>query len=131
MERYEIDVVENAANAVNIMPESPLEKVVADCMNDYMEYRKAEEQGLLLMLTCRPGDEIHFIFDKKIYSGTAVKVISVRSKTHDFTRVEIEFEIEDPWYNDGRKMKHGANEILGEKAFLTKAEAEKALAEMR
>lgn len=50
MERLSIDVVENATKTVNIMPETPLDKVVADCMKDYLEMRKAEEQGLLLRL---------------------------------------------------------------------------------
>lgn len=43
MERLSIDVVENATKTVNIMPETPLDKVVADCMTDYLEMRKAEE----------------------------------------------------------------------------------------
>ena len=61
MNRYDIEVVENATNASNILPETPLEKVVADCMTDYLEMRKAEEQGLLLRLPCKVGSKVYVI----------------------------------------------------------------------
>lgn len=71
MERYAIEVVENAKNVSNINPETPYEKVLADCMTDYLEMRKAEEQCLLLRLPCKEvytssGDTVYYIFDYEI-----------------------------------------------------------------
>ena len=63
MDRLSIDVVENAAKTVNIMPETPLDKVVADCMKDYLEMRKAKDEGLLLRLPCKAGDTVWYIDD--------------------------------------------------------------------
>lgn len=104
---------------------------VAEWLKQLKAYKDAEEQGLLLRLPCKVGDTVYLIFERRIYEGTGVKIVSVRTPSHDYTRIEIVFEIEDPWYSDGRKMKHGANEILGEKVFLTKEEAEQALAERK
>ena len=101
-----------------------------DVLRKLADYEDAEEQGLLLRLPCKVDDTVYLIFEKRIYEGTGVKIVSVRTPSHDYTRIEIVFEIEDPWYSDGRKMKHGANEILGEKVFLTKEEAEQALKQM-
>ena len=103
---------------------------VSDMANKLREYEDLEEQGLLLRLPCKVGSTVYLIFEKRIYEGTGVKIVSVRTPSHDYTRIEIVFEIEDPWYSDGRKMKHGANEILGEKVFLKREEAEQALEKM-
>ena len=42
MKKIDIEVVENAVNVCNLNPETPFEKVVAECMKDYLEYRKKE-----------------------------------------------------------------------------------------
>lgn len=104
---------------------------ISKAIDKLAEYEQAEEDGLLIRLPCKVGDRVYLLFEKRIYEGVGVKIVSVGTPSHDYTRIEIVFEIEDPWYSDGRKMKHGANEILGEKVFLTKAEAEQALAKMK
>lgn len=107
MERYDISVVENATKTVNIMPETHYEKVVADCMTDYLEYRQAEEDGLLIKLPCRVGDTL--------YTFNLIKneVIEFRAESKGYIVTILE---------------HGA---LGITIFLTKSEAEQALAKMR
>ena len=76
MNRYDIEVVENATNASNILPETPLEKVVADCMTDYLEMRNAEEQGLLLRLQFKIGQKVYYIYksciDKSLMIGSMI-----------------------------------------------------------
>lgn len=74
-----------------------------------------------------PGDTVYVIFDHAVYEAEAIKVVVVNYQDHSFIRVECVFEIEDIFYGDGRMMKHGANEILGEYIFLTREEAEKKL----
>ena len=61
MERYDISVVENAVNTSSICQVNLYDKVIASCMKDYLEYRKAEEQGLLLKLPCKVGTHIYII----------------------------------------------------------------------
>ena len=51
MIKHKFEVVENATNVSNINPTKPFEQVVADCMKDYLEYRRLEEQGVLLKLS--------------------------------------------------------------------------------
>jgi len=59
MKRYDIEVVENAANVSNLYPKTAFEKVVADCMKDYLEYRKAEKQKLILRLPVAEGSMVY------------------------------------------------------------------------
>lgn len=65
MKRHNIDVVENATKVSSINPETPLEKAVADCMRDYLEYRKKEEKGLILELPCAIGSEVWKIINQR------------------------------------------------------------------
>ena len=103
MEKYNIDVVENATKTVNIMPETPFEKVVADCMTDYLELRKAEEQGLLLRMPCKVGDTVYSV----VKDGLQI--------------IELKFSLE--LYV--RRMSD-----FGKTVFLTREEAEQALKQM-
>lgn len=64
MERLSIEVVENATKTVSFLPETPFEKVLADCMTDYLEMRKSEEQGLLLRLDSK--DELIEVLASKL-----------------------------------------------------------------
>ena len=70
------------------------------------EYEDAEEQGLLLRLPCNVGDEV-FIIGGKYRAGSF-----------------------DKWINTG-KFRISDLEYFGKIVFLTKAEAEKALAELQ
>lgn len=101
MIKHKIEVVENVTNVANINPERPYEQVVADCMKDYLKYRKLEEQGLLLKLPCPIGTTVYAIYDNKVTKGALIRQSSI-CFLDDF----------------------------GKKVFLTKEEAEQKLKEM-
>ena len=71
-------------------------------------YEEAEEQGLLLRLPCKVGDEVYRVVRRK-YGGCFVRVVRLDRNT--FYRVVIDGD-------------------FGKTVFLTKAEAETALEEM-
>ena len=115
MIKHKIEVVENATNVANINPEKPYEQVVADCMKDYLEYRKLEEQGLLLKLPCKAGDKVYFVHsglncisESEIDSVEVKKSVFWVKKTNNYFR----------------------NTAIGKTVFLTKEEAEQKLKEM-
>ena len=120
MEKLSIEVVENATKTVSFLPETPFEKVLADCMTDYLEMRKAEEQGLLLRLPCKVGTQIYIINHWWIDEGHICGIAEaddvdcfcykVYCDPDDYTMVAVE-EFNKTW-------------------FLTKEEAEQALKQM-
>ena len=136
MERYSIDVIENATKTVNIMPETPLDKVVADCMKDYLEYRNAEEQGLLKILPVAIGSDVYYIPSKVNYD------LNILGKHEEYNRVyhqkvaKVVFN-ERGWYLECDKdLEYGTGHILvdvffKETWFTSEEEAEQALAEMK
>lgn len=82
------------------------------------EYEDLEEQGLLLRLPCQVGDKVYKIYDKVyefeltgvyLYEDRAVMIIKCIE-----LRIEVSMDINE----------------FGKVCFLTKAEAEKKLAEM-
>ena len=79
--------------------------LVGKAIDKLAEYEDAEEQGLLMRLPCKVGDEV-FIIGTKCRSGRYEK-----------------------WINTG-KFRISDLEKLGKTVFLTMPEAEKALAEM-
>ena len=72
------------------------------------DYEDAEENGLLMWLPCKVGDEVYRVVRRK-YGGCFVRATKLDRNT--LYRIVIEGE-------------------FGKTVFLTKAEAEKALAEM-
>ena len=83
------------------------------------DYRKAEEQGLLLRLPCKVGDGVYILagsfgtfYEKDICDGFYMGnngILQVKVKNH--------------------KGNHGTYGIMGKTVFLTREEAEAALAE--
>ena len=122
MERLSIDVVENATKTVNIMPETPLDKVVADCMKDYLEMRKSEEQGLLLKLPCKVGDTVYVLNKTKreIFPSRVEHIEYVVNTNLDFALTKIKGEGFCVFFDD-----------IGKIVFLTREEAEQALEAMK
>lgn len=101
----------------------------------YREWKDLEEQGLLLRLPCKVGDTVYFVdrkYDRKnnqfvpfVHNGY-VKTIKFSLRP---TKVTIEYEdIDDRCGRCKGKDIHVSN--IGKTVFLTRAEAEKALAEM-
>ena len=83
---------------------------------------------------CKVGDKVYFIQDKKVYEGTVVLIRPFIHKDHTNFHGNIEYECEDPFYNDGRIMKHQISVVFKEfgsntVAYFTKEEAERALKE--
>lgn len=100
MIKHKIEVVENATNVANINPEKPYEQVVADCMKDYLEYRKLEEQGLLLKLPCPIGTTVYAIYDNKVTKGALIRQSSICflddfGKTVFLTKEEAEQKLKE------------------------------------
>ena len=82
---------------------------------------------------CKVGDVVYFIQGKKVYEGTVILIRPFIHKDNTTFHGNVEYECEDPFYHDGRMMKHQVSVVFqeyGQKliAYLTKEEAEKALA---
>ena len=88
------------------------------CCNKLAEYEDLEEQGLLVRLPCKVGDDLYCIVNGE------VKKLKVHSfGVPDFEITDIEFK-----YVDGFKIVRFVGEI-GKTVFLTHEEAEKKLEE--
>lgn len=86
----------------------------------WKEYKKLEEQGLLVRLPCKIGDDLYCIVNGE------VKKLKVHSfGVPDFEITDIEFK-----YVDGFKIVRFVGE-LGKTVFITREEAEKKLEEMQ
>ena len=121
MIKHKIEVVENVTNVANINPERPYEQVVADCMKDYLKYRKLEEQGLLLKLPCKVGDKVYSVTRNFISKYT---IFSIEKYKEGFF---FNWICEEGIYTNIR----GFTEFeIGKTVFLTKEEAEQKLKEM-
>lgn len=121
MIKHKIEVVENVTNVANINPERPYEQVVADCMKDYLKYRKLEEQGLLLKLPCKVGDKVYSVTRNFI---SKYIICSIQKYTEGFF---FNWKCEEGIYANTR----GFTEFeIGKTVFLTKEEAEQKLKEM-
>lgn len=90
------------------------------CCNKLAEYEDAEEQGLLVRLPCKVGDDLYCIVNGE------VKKLKVHSfGVPDFEITDIEFK-----YVDGFKIVRFVGKI-GKTVFLTREEAEKKLEEVK
>lgn len=90
------------------------------CCNKLAEYEELEEQGLLVRLPCKVGDDLYCIVNGE------VKKLKVHSfGVPDFEITDIEFK-----YVDGFKIVRFVGEV-GKTVFLTREEAEKKLEEMK
>ena len=84
---------------------------------------------------CKVGDTVYCVEHKSIHAGIVTSVKSIAHVNDMKFIVHVECEIKDPFYNDGRKMKHGIVAVWGiewgswHMAFPTIEEAEKALEE--
>lgn len=84
------------------------------------DYEDLEEQGLLVRLPCKVGDDLYCIVNGE------VKKLKVHSfGVPDFEITDIEFK-----YVDGFKIVRFVGEV-GKTVFLTREEAEKMLKEMK
>lgn len=94
--------------------------LMLDACKKLAEYEQLEEQGLLVRLPCKVGDDLYCIVNGE------VKKLKVHSfGVPDFEITDIEFK-----YIDGFKIVRFVGEI-GKTIFLTREEAEKKLEEMK
>lgn len=94
--------------------------LMLDACKKLAEYEQLEEQGLLVRLPCKVGDDLYCIVNGE------VKKLKVHSfGVPDFEITDIEFK-----YVDGFKIVRFVGE-LGKTVFITREEAEKKLEEMK
>lgn len=95
-------------------------KDVAELLEELKSYKGLEEQGLLVRLPCKIGDDLYCIVNGE------VKKLKVHSfGVQDFEITCIEFK-----YVDGFKIVRFVGEV-GKTVFSTREEAEKKLEEMK
>ena len=95
-------------------------KTVENMIKKLADYEDLEEQGLLVRLPCKIGDDLYCIVNGE------VKKLKVHSfGVPDFEITDIEFK-----YVDGFKIVRFVGE-LGKTVFITREEAEKKLEEMK
>ena len=95
-------------------------KTVENMIKKLATYEGLEEQGLLVRLPCKVGDDLYCIVNGE------VKKLKVHSfGVSDFEITDIEFK-----YVDGFKIVRFVGEV-GKTVFLTRKEAEKKLEEMK
>ena len=89
------------------------------------------------LLPVKIGQTVYCIEYKTIHEGTVKSVKSLKDEAGTKFFVTVECDIEDPFFNDGRKTKHGISAVWEipwgswHRAFPSQEEAEKALAERR
>lgn len=95
-------------------------KTVENMIKKLATYEDLEEQGLLVRLPCKVGDDLYCIVNGE------VKKLKVHSfGVPDFEIIDIEFK-----YVDGFKIVRFVGEV-GKTVFLTREEAEKKLEEIQ
>lgn len=108
--------------------------IYGEAITKLAEYEDAEEQGLLFRLPCKIGDTVWFVcriydrtkkdFVRVVHNGY-IKAIKFSARP---TRITVECEDLDRIGHCKGADYYVSN--IGKSLFLTKAEAEKALAEM-
>lgn len=114
-----IDSVDNDIKTNCIKCAEEHEKL-AEWLEELKSYRDLEEQGLLVRLPCKVGDDLYCIVNGE------VKKLKVHSfGVPDFEITDIEFK-----YVDGFKIVRFVGEV-GKTVFLTREEAVNKLEEMK
>jgi len=109
---------------------------ISKAIDKLAEYEQAEEDGLLIRLPCKPGDKAYVIESHRIYEGIWYRVGMLEDL--DGNGLEFEGYVYYDTFDDEERadIEVGIcvdknNERLGKTIFLTKAEAEQALAKMK
>lgn len=105
----------------------PLKMTKAEMAREIREWRRAEEQGLLLRLPCKVGDVVYFpIYD--YHDSAIIETIRIEENGvfYDWIQYEVGVDCTEVWDNGSF-----ADGNIGKSVFLTREEAEQALAEMQ
>ena len=123
--RYHADFFgsDNPMNKACIKSAEDCEQL-AGCLEKSKEYLDLEEQGLLLRLPCKVGDTAYCIEDKKIWDCIVDKVTISRTNG-------VWFEVKTPKSMPDISAIEYTENAFGETVFLTQAEAEAKLKELR
>lgn len=97
---------------------------ISEAINKLAEYENLEEQGLLLRLPCKVGDTVYAIgFNNNrplVYESVVLSIL--------ITEKEIDFNVKIDEFEINSRLKQS---MFGKTVFLTKAEAEAKLKELR
>ena len=94
-------------------------------------YEDLEEQSRLIELPCKVGDTVWIIRHKKVCEAIVTRIVLGISNTSAVINLDAVYEMEDLFYSDGRTSKEMALCRYLDDAFLTKAEAEAKLKELK
>lgn len=113
------DSVENYMKA-NCMKCAEEHEQLAKWLEELKSYKDLEEQGLLVRLPCKVGDDLYCIVNGEVK----------KLKVHSFGVPDFEITDIESKYVDGFKIVRFVGEV-GKTVFLTHEEAEKKLEEMK
>jgi len=118
-------VKDGEQNVTNIYEQNPIHHVAIQAVIDKLtDYEEAEEQGRLIILTCRPDDTVYNIIpDRNIISELVIRSVQIFKKGVFFEWVLVD-GIHDNIFGFSETQ-------LGKSVFLTRAEAESALREVQ
>lgn len=128
-----IEVLEN--EEIDEDYDSSFDKCIIRGMEELKQYRIAEEQGLLLRLPCKVGDDVYKIPSKVNYDLNVLSRHEENNRVYHqkISRIVLE---DGHWYVElDKDIEYGTGRIcidtfFGETWFLTRTEAEEALRRM-
>lgn len=140
MERLNLckEVLENAIGVYKTCAEcteeplAPLEAVSVQAMEELLEYRRLDEQGLLLRLPCKVGDKIYKIPSKVNFLLNNMHHHSKLNRVYEQVVYSVEMFSNDRYFIrtcDG--IDGVVSDFYKETWFHTKEEAESALEKMK
>ena len=113
-------------------------KQVEEWLEELKHYKQLKETGKLIELPCKIGDTVYGHFQcydsKKIRECKVIGIRACHFKANSecYYFVDVEFNIIDPFYMDGRLMTCRHQAVIGndygswERVFFTREEAEEA-----
>ena len=104
-----------------ISPQEAMERYEANKKryDEWVAWKQAEEQGRLVILPCKVGNTVHFIFRGKVYSGLILHINLYKGfKTQSIT-IDVKYSV--------RGHVLICAEEIGKTVFLSREEAEAAL----
>lgn len=98
---------------------------IDDCLRKLAEYETAEEEGRVVVLPCKVGQDLFGIYNRTIIDGYADGYLLEKTSVHSDADHWI-------WLQDKNSKNYWkvSFDEIGKTVFLTREEAEKALKEM-
>ena len=105
-------------------------EVAIEALEKVEEYKRLEEQGLLLRLPCKVGDTVYEIWGQKVVEGIVWCIRPFVLKNEIEFRGNVSISVEDPFWKDGRLVTYNLLAVFNEDTFFTREEAEQKLKEL-